>query len=215
MKDKLILLLFIILLLPTSAKAFDFCSNTEKARLRKLASNVTTSYDYVEVNGEVTFNITLTNLNEDLYIYETAKKIEHRYNNEKEIILTGYEPGSNVKFEIYTSKEDCFSKSLIVKNVNLPYYNKYYNDPLCQGKSYSICSKWQKVSMTRAEFEKKMNEYKEAEEEKQKQKDLSLSTIFDYISNFVFENYLYIIIGVLVITFGVRFIINKRNAFDL
>ena len=46
------------------------CDNAAKVRLQKLAQNITTSYDYVESNGMVTFDITFNNLSNELYLVD-------------------------------------------------------------------------------------------------------------------------------------------------
>ena len=155
---KTIILMTLFILFPVSCKALN-CSYAEQAKLRKVASSVTTSYDYIEENDNVTFNVTLTNITDEIYIHDSIKNIDYRFNGSSELVIDGYEPGTNVRYLIYPTKDGCTTSYLASKYVNLPYYNKYYKDPLCEGKSYSICSKWQKVTLSYDEFTKKINEY--------------------------------------------------------
>lgn len=210
MRKKIILLLLLILF-PISCKAYA-CSYNDKAALRKYASAVTTSYNYVEENDDVKFSVTLTNLRDDLYIIDTTTGSTYYYNGSPEITLDGYEPGSKLKFEVYTTRSECFETYLAIKYVNLPFYNKYYKDPLCEGKTNSLCMKWQKVTLSYDEFTKAL---KEKEEEQQEEIIKNEETIFDKIFAFIFDYYLFIIGGGLLITFTTRYFINKKNDFDL
>lgn len=212
MRNKLILLI-ILLMIPASCKAYD-CTYKEQARLRKLASNVQTTYAYVENDNNVTFNVTLSNLNNDLYVYDISRGKTYYYGGESEITLYDYAPGENIKYRIYTTKTDCASTYLNIKYVNLPYYNSYYNNPLCLNKKYSICNKWTKVTLTEEEFVKKINELDKESEETEKDSEKIENTILDYIISFIYEYYIFI----LVILVGIFLIIElkrrKKNGFE-
>ena len=137
MKKKIIMMT-LLALFPVSAKALK-CDYAEQARLRKIASNVTTSYEYVENNDKVSFNIILTNITDEIYVQDYIDKNNPKsyyFNGTSEIKITGYEPGTNVRYVIYPTKGNCTTSYLTNKYVNLPYYNKYYKDPLCEGKTY-------------------------------------------------------------------------------
>jgi len=153
MKGKIILTLLLILL-PLSAKAYT-CGYNEQADLRKMASNIQTSYDYYEYEGNAYFNVTLTNMNDRLYVVDTTTGRYYYYNGTSEITINGYPASSNIKYKIYPTKANCMSSYLVIKYVNLPDYNKYYLDPLCEGKNYAICNKWSRNTLTYEEFTKK------------------------------------------------------------
>lgn len=210
MKKKIVLLLLIILL-PLSVKAYS-CSYTERANLKKIASNVTTSYEFIEDNDTVKFNVTLTNLNSDLYIVDSITGYTYYYNGNNEITLYGYEPGTSIQYKIYTTKTDCYKNYMMIKYVNLPYYNKYYKDELCTGKNYSICGKWQKVSLSYDDFVKKINELNVEKNNKGTIEDNP--SLFDVISNFIFNYYFYIMAGFIIIMIPIEIIKRKRNSFD-
>ena len=213
MKKKIILLT-LLLIFPISCKALD-CSYAEQARLRKIASNVTTSYDYTENGDSVSFNITLTNITNEIYIHDYNKNVNYQYNGSNEIVIKGYGPGENVRYQIYPTKSNCTQSYLANKYVNLPYYNKYYADPLCEGKNYSICGKWQRVTLTYDEFVKTINDYdKKKEEIKKEEKNNDKNNIFDYISSFIFEYYIYIIAGGAVIFVLFSVLKRKKTRFN-
>ena len=213
MKKKIILLTLLILF-PISCKALD-CSYAEQARLRKIASNVTTSYDYVENNGNVSFSVVLTNITNEIYVYDKVNDKNYYFNGSNEINISGYAPGTNVRYQIYPTKANCTQSYLANKYVNLPYYNKYYADPLCEGKNYSICGKWQRVTLSYDEFVKTINDYdKKKEETKEEEKNNTKNNIFDYISSFVFEYYIYIIAGGAVIFVLFSVLKRKKTRFN-
>lgn len=213
MKIKMILMT-LILIFPISCKALD-CNYAEQARLRKIASNVTTSYDYVENGDSVSFNVTLTNVTSEIYVYDKNRDTNYYFNGTNEIKITGYEAGTNVRYLIYPTKGNCTSSYLANKYVNLPYYNKYYKDPLCEGKSYSICGKWQRVTLSYDEFVKTINEYdKKIEKDKEEKKSNEKSSIFDIMSKFIFDYYIFIIAGGALIFVLTSLLKKKKTRFD-
>lgn len=214
MKKKIILLTLLILF-PISSKALD-CSYAEQARLRNIASNVTTSYEYVENNGNVTFNVILTNITNEIYIQDYIDRNNNKnyyYNGTSEIKITGYTPGTNVRYLIYPTKGNCASSYLANKYVNLPFYNKYYKDPLCEGKTYSICGKWVKATLSYDEFVKTINDY-DKKEEKTDEGIKEEKSIFDIISKFIFDYYIFIIAGGVVIVILTSLIKRKKSRFN-
>ena len=213
MKKKIILLT-LLLIFPISGKALD-CSYAEQARLRKIASNVTTSYEVAENGDNAKFDITLTNVTNEIYVHDNVKNTDYYFNGSNEITISGYEPGTNVRYLIYPTRGNCTSSYLTNKYVNLPYYNKYYKDPLCEGKSYSICGKWQRVTLSYDEFVKTINEYeKKNNEEIKEEKSDDKNNIFDIISKFIFDYYIFIIAGGAVMFVLTSLLKKKKSRFD-
>ena len=213
MKKKIILLT-LLLIFPISGKALD-CSYAEQARLRKIASNVTTSYEVVENGENATFNVTLTNVTNEIYIHDNTRNADYYFNGSSEITISGYEAGTNVRYQIYPTRGNCTSSYLANKYVNLPYYNKYYKDPLCEGKSYSICGKWQRVTLSYDEFVKTINEYdKKNNEDIKEEKSEDKNNIFDIISKFIFDYYIFIIAGGAVMFVLTSLLKKKKSRFD-
>ena len=212
MKGRIVLITLLILF-PISCKALS-CNYAEQARLRKLASNIATSYEYVENDESVSFDVTITNVTDELYIHDNNTGNDYQFNGTNEIIIKGYEPGTNVKYSIYPVKTNCTYSYLTNKYVNLPYYNKYYKDPLCEGKKYSICGKWQKVTLTYDEFVETINEYDKKKDE-EKENEEKQDNIFDIISKFIFDYYIFILGGGLLIFVLISLITRKNHDFDL
>ena len=212
MRNKLLFIL-LLLMFPLSCKAYE-CSYAEQARLRKLASNIQTNYDYKEVNGNISFDITLSNLNNDLYIYDDATGKSYYPNGRSEITLSGYTSGEKVKYRIFTTKSNCISTYLNIKYVNLPDYNRYYNDPICSGKKYNICNKWTKVSMTYEDFVKKINELDNVSNETPKEETLENTNWLDYAVTFIYDNYIYIGAGLVLFFILIELLKRRKNSFN-
>ena len=212
MKGK-VFFLTILLLIPISTKALN-CSYSEQARLRKIASNVTATYDYRTLdNGEIKFDVTLTNFTNELYLIDSYSGQTYYNNGTNEITLYGYNPGSKIKYTIYPTKWDCTYSYLTLKYVNLPYYNKFYNDKLCLNKNYAICNKWQNVNMSYEEFKKEIEKFETKPEEIIPEEEKEKTNMFDIISDFVFKYYVFILIGIVGIGVGIEYINRKRNDF--
>ena len=214
MKKVIIFVLFtLIIMFPMNVDALS-CSYEDKAVLRKKASNIMPSYTYTESNDSVLFSVTLTNLSQDLYIVDKTTNKRYNYNGSSELTIKGYEAGVKVQYEIYTTNSDCFTKYLTIKYVNLPNYNKYYKDPLCVGKeSYSVCYKWNKVDITYDEFKERVKKiYNEQTKEEEINEEIK-ETLFDKIYNFLHDYYVFIIVGLVLITFSIIFFRNRKNNF--
>src|SRR5574344_39182 len=221
MKGKILLIFIaILMMLPVYVKASN-CDYSEQARLKRLASNVTTSYDYIESNDSVKCSVTLTNLNSDIYILDKSTGKTYYYNGSNELTIDGYNAGTKIRYIIYAVKANCVASYLSNKYVNLPYYNKYYKDTLCLGmEQYSICSRWSNINISYSEFTSMIATYKSGnnstnEESKNDSNNTSSTTIFDYIFNFIIEYYVYLIIGVSIFILIIIFVRTKKNSFNL
>lgn len=198
-------IIFCVLLFMPFIVSAGKCSYSEIADLKKIASNITSKYEYVE-NEEVTFNITLANLSKKIYVVEDKTRYDYVDN---EIVITGYESGKKVKYYVYSV--DCDKVLLNTIIINLPYYNEYYQDSLCNGiENYQLCQKWANVEMDYATFVNKVTKYKE-----------SLKRNDDNISDDINEKsillelllkYYYIPLILIIIVCGIKiYIINKQS----
>jgi len=73
---KKILLAFALMCLPFIKVEALYCSYSEQARLKKMASNINYTYDFVEVDNTVNFKITLVNLRPELYLVDPLTEQE-------------------------------------------------------------------------------------------------------------------------------------------
>lgn len=204
------LILFLIILFPFSVDAA-LCSNSDKLRLQKLAQNITTSYDYVEENGDATFTFTFNNLSSELYLINTRNGRRFDYSGE-ELVLGGFYDGMSYKFEVRTTNIYCDSSALYYIYITTPSYNRYYNDPICNNLDYKYCNKWQKNTFSYEEFIKNIEDYK---------KSLILSDnnivvepgLFDILIEF-YSKYYFIILPTIIII-GTTYIIVQKKKNDL
>lgn len=210
---KFVILFLLILFLPLIKVEGYYCSFSDIARLKKIASNINTSYDYEIKNNEAYFEITLVNLNEEMYLVDTSNNKTYNYSSNT-IKLNNYKSGSTVKFNVYPINSDCADELLRTIVVVLPKYNSYYDDEICQGiEDYSLCQKWSTHNLSYTEFVKKINIYKESLKKDNPViiQDEDDSSIFDLILQFLIKYY-YIPLIVLIIGCGIGiYTLNKKS----
>ncbi len=214
MKVKLFALFLLWILFPSNISAYCdiFENNDERVMLGNLAANVIFSSIDKEVGNDLSFNIRVNNLHEKIIVKDRKRDVELAYSKDtREIILTDYEPGQTVTFDIYPLNSKCVNdrEVILTRYVNLPFYNKYYKDSLCEGISnFTLCQKWNNVNMSREEFQRRIEEYRKSlipEEEEPENFFRTIRSLFD----FVIENYPYILIAIIVVGSGI--IINERR----
>lgn len=219
MKKIIKLILFtLILILPL--KVFGACTVDDKIRYLSLASNITTSYDYTEDNDRVTFSITIHNVHKDLVVKDTInnKSYSSNRNDLNNYTISNLKDGTNYSFSIYAKRGDCSYKLLNTVYVNLPRYNKYYKDPICNGlENYNLCQRWGEIGNINYEtFKEKVEEYKKEtviEEEIKDNNKKSLS-IIESLGDFWAKYYLYITIGTIALLTPIIIIVNKKSRYD-
>ncbi len=210
--------LWLLLLIPFNIKAVN-CDYSDIARYQALASNINFNYDYVE-GDNITFNIIVTNLSDDLYIYDrtTGNTFSSRTVGSSETILYGYNPGNDYGFDIIPYDEACYEEIMLTKYVNIPYYNPYYNDQVCNGyENYKLCSKWIKMDLSYDDFVNKVNEYKKKSSKpnvKEDDIDYTNDVLNKIIVGFL-DNYVIILISIIIICGVGIVILSKKGRFDL
>lgn len=163
MKRIIIILVLTIFMFPISIKAYE-CSNADRERLQKLASNVSYILEEVDYENNIYFDVIFTGVSDEIKIYSDDKNVSYfnlstEYISETESVRLSL--GKTYIFEI-KSKDVCFFETFRTITVNTPIYNIYYNDPICDNvKDYSLCQKWHdNSSITYDEFVQKVNNYK-------------------------------------------------------
>jgi hypothetical protein len=138
-----------------------YCEYDLNAKLKKLAANINSSYDYKISDNEAIFTVTLSNIQEDLYIIDQNGKKYYAKEDMGELVFKNYEAGEKYRFDVYTDIDYCDEDSLLTIYVVLPTYNEYYTDSLCIGnEDYDLCNRWSNLGdMSDLEFQEKMNEY--------------------------------------------------------
>lgn len=214
---KIILFIFFMIL---PIKVFGACSVDDKVRYLSLASNVTTSYDYIEVNDKVTFSITIHNVHKDLVVKDNVNNRSYSSNRNdlNNYTVSNLKDGTNYSFSIYAKSTDCSYKLLNTVYVNLPKYNKYYKDSACTGiESYNLCQRWGEIGDINYEtFKSKVEEYKKKSDVSNeiKDDDLKTTSIIEILGDFWAKYYLYITIGTIVLLIPIIIIVKKKNKYD-
>ena len=203
------IILFIFLLIPICVKAK--CSNEEITRYKTLSSNIENYFDYNEQTNK--FNITLYNLSNELRVvnkldesnYETGEKFG-------ETNIGNLAPGQTIKIAIYPKNNNCNDYRVRTIYINLPYYNKYYKESICNNNSSFLCSKWVNTSnYSYEQFDQELKQEKKEEvEEQEPEKEMKRYGFFDFLADYYIPILLVIIIsGSVSIYF-----LDKKSKFD-
>ena len=214
---KIIVVFILLLLIPITKVEGAVCSYSEIARLKKIASNVTVSYDYIENNSSVVFNVTLNNLNDELYFVDQSNYQRYNY-TEEELTISNYRSGQTIRYVFYATDPDCADTPLYTARVILPTYNQYYKDEVCNGiENYSLCQKWSSHNLTYTNFVQKVNEYKNSLNSPTIPVEPSMPievSITQLIVDFLLDYYIYIVIILLLALIGILSIRKKDDIYS-
>lgn len=200
------------------AKVDAACSYEESSRLQKFLNNIQVSYDYEEKNN-ISFKVTFTNIPKDLYLVNsfTGQIIAHTGETLGEYVEQNLSSGQDIRYIAYGNRGECKDELIGIKYVSLPYYNKYYDDPLCEGiEEYSLCQKWTTHSLTSYEkFSSEIKTYKESLKKEpiirpEEEKTLGM---FDYFTTFLLKYYYGFLITIIIICSIAIYYLNKKNKF--
>lgn len=187
-----VFMLFLLIVLPIKVNAI--CDNSRKTELQKIAANITYGYDYIK--GNDTFNITITNLNPNIYIDDNGKV--YKYSNSNELTIGGYKPGDNIRLYVYDT-EYCNASALNILYINLPVKNKYYGTEVCKGyEEYSICQMWTSNNYTQNEIEEKLNSYKQNDTQEKKEDNVVRNYALELLID-IYIKYYFIILPLIII----------------
>src|SRR5574344_208178 len=205
MKDKFFYILFAICLsfIPINANAY--CNPTTKAKYNKMSANVNYTYDVIENDNGVSFNVSLLNANSNLYFNVNNNNKNYFYTGNN-INIGTYLAGSKVIVKIYSVDNDITTgcNNLLLKNlyINLPNYNNFSKDELCIGiEDYQLCQKWTNVNMTYDKFKKKVEAYRKSLEKEPDIVDpiVDEETFLDKVFQFIASYYTIILIAIVVL----------------
>lgn len=215
---KIIFILTLVFVFYTPS-VFAKCSYKEISRMKSLVSNINLIYDYKIVDNMAKFDITLTNITQDIYIYDFVNNKNYYYADtiNGEIKISDYmvKTGS---FKFYSTNQSCYGLFLGLKYYTFPNYNIYYNDPLCDDISnFSLCQKWIRMNYNYQEFKKIVNDYKNKTNNSEEEQIVVEyeKTLLNKIVEFYVKYYYYILIFIIVICSIIIVIDRRKNSFKL
>ena len=214
---KIIILFLLALFIPITKVDGYYCSYVEIAKLKKIAYNINVSYDYVEKNNSINFNMTLVNLNEKLYIIDKVTNKKYNYKKD-EMTLSNYKPGTTVQYQIYASNSRCIDELLYTIRIVLPSYNEYYQDKSCKGiEDYSLCNKWAAHNFSQKQFRQKIEDYKRSliqDKEPPVEPNNDSSLIHIFIGLLVEYYYIVLIVLIILSSFGIYHLNKKSDIYN-
>lgn len=185
------------------------CTNSFKTSLRSDANDVVYRLSKNIEDDKVTYKAIFYNVTKNMYLADSNGK---KYSSN---IIDGLIPGSTIQVVIYASNNNyCEGYKILTKIINVPYYNKYSKNEMCNGyENYYLCKENSNVNMNEKEFKKRMNEYieslknSEKEEIKPQEKEENYIDVLGYI----YEHRLLIIGGLTIILIVLLRTIMKRR----
>lgn len=211
MKKNYMFLMFTIIMFVLPMVANAECSYSEKVRLQKLAGNVSFSYNYIETDSGVTFDVIVSNLTNELYMvdYSTGQTY---YSNNEDFVIRGYDHGKSIRFDFYVKDKTCSETSIFSNYVTLPSYNYYYKKEICEGlEDYKLCQKWVKINMTYEQFKEEIKKYKNKNNITQDEQTLIDSFNWDIVVEFWAKYYIYILVGIIALCGVTMYIYDKKS----
>ena len=133
MKKKIFFILFMLLFYKTNIHALTYggCDFSDVARMKQVVTNVSITYDYKIVNNKAYFDVTISNLTNDIYIKDNyANKEYYKFTN-GELVIHNVSDGS-ISLKFNSNKKECKGLLLGTKYEQFPIYNKYYNNDVCK-----------------------------------------------------------------------------------
>ncbi len=228
--------MFFLCLTLVPQDTFAICPYDYESKYKKMATNVNYDLSYVEENDQAIFQVRFSNVTKELIIADLSTGKEYFPNN-GEVIISNLKSGTQYNFLIKSSNnvengekiiyimvdgkkvpgytigndQNCSGLTLQKIYITTPSYNKYYNDPLCEGlQEYQICKKWNKNNYTYDEFKSEVEKIKNPEKEKKPEK--KIDTESDLIE--ILRNNIYMICIIIVILFGIIYYVYQRKKGD-
>ena len=213
MKKIKIALIVLILMLINNVSVLAECSSEEVQVLKEKASNIEIKLELQEnVEGEFgyydTHNLIINNMTEEFFIYSEYDGQSYGIrdaNSAGQIIFADYMFGKHL-FKVYSQK--CGSL-ISVMEVDVPRYNSFSTDPLCEGISgddLAVCNKWYDADLNYESFKSAVENYK-----KENNKDEKI------VKSFISDNVLKILVvlGTVILIILAFVVLRKRRRSEL
>ena len=218
-KITIAVIMFFLGLFYAKALTYGGCEYSQISRLKSIVNNINISYDYHETNEEIYFDVTINNLTNDIYLYDSGLNTYYYFSdtNNGELVIRNYSINSGT-YKFYSNLSDCNGLSIGSKYYKFPVYNQYFNDPICDDiKGYGLCQKWIDNSYTYDRFKSLVLQYKSSLNKKDETKnEIEYETGFIDLLTKIYTKYYYIfLIAIIAICGLIMYISNKRNSFKL
>jgi len=160
------LFVFFFVLIPKDVYAIDpICSKKKFNTIRQEASTIKVKYDLVfDKNHRAFFNVTFTNVSQNLYLKINDNMFEPDENNAIKLTYM-FEGGKKYTFDFYVAqKVTCADNYVTSRDVNMPKYNYYSERDEClEYEEFPLCNTWYKGTISSdEEFLAKLEQYKES-----------------------------------------------------
>lgn len=195
------------------------CDYSSIARMKNIINNINISYDYYFDGTSPYFSVTISNLTNDIYFYDTITGRNYFYSESinGDITIFNYS-GMPGKYMFYSNDYRCYGTYLNSKYYKFPSYNKYYTHPLCEDvPNFTLCQKWSYINYSEEEFKKQVDEYKNSKmvTEDEKIKVEYEKGFLDKLVD-IYVEYYYLFYGaVIVVCLIIIFANYKKNSFKL
>jgi len=208
MKKKILLCsMFLLFILPVKA---DTCSVTDKMKFKKMAGFIETTYYPYDEGNEVRFSLIINNV--DDFTYYTNKQLTATTGEYGELRFSGLIPGESYTFYFYANSGNCLGTEIYNKTIVLPNYNKFYNDPVCNGKDeFYLCNKWKEHNLSYDEFVKQVNEYKPVEKQNIEINEENVKSFWDILIEIYLKYYFVILIPIIIILISLIIYLRKKD----
>lgn len=214
---------FIIVLMFINNNVFATCSNSEIDKLTNIANSIKITYQYnseyekLEIPVYGSFNIYITGVTNDVYIYDYALLTNYYYAAVKDGVIAINNVGGGDRYiYVYSNLKNCPSKLIKKIFVDVPKFNFYAVSNYCDGidgKDFVYCDKWYQLDVKKSVFLTELEIYKNKKnnvipDDPNKNEEKNNNVFINFLNKY----YVYLIAGVfLLIILSVYLIIRRKR----
>lgn len=197
------------------------CDDKTISNLKLQASNIGINYEHIDDLYSEDFDLKIVNLfdvhvmglTSDMYILVEHDSIvdTYEYSNVVDGVLKIEKVDGGQSLNIVVYSTECNEK-LKTFNITIPYYNSYYDSEQCaKYPNANVCNEFYEYEMTYEKFNKGISDYINKLNDNN-EKNNQNNNLFSNIINFIIENFLYIIISLIIIAGTiVAIIVHKKR----
>lgn len=224
---RMLLILTILLCISSINYVYADCNSEELQKYKDMADNIRISYQYIENDNSESydeknlFSFTVSNIPQELKVFESTLSYMFQNNDSEQfssITKDNFSGGSNLKFIFYTTDStNCPNQKIKVTSVDLPVYNEFSTDELCEGiEDFKYCHKTIDNKITYEGFKKNVLEYRQNLNNINNDETIqetNNNTNFESIKRIFFEKPIIPILSILLfITIIIIVIYNKKRS---